>query len=309
MAADRRDVWHRISALAERRWLYCAAWSVAVATAAVAVTGVAAGGVPRTEPCGTPNLDNEYAPAPPGSDDLAFGPPTRAFSLRFDDSREPLHRRIRLLVDDGVITPVGLKVRLGAGEALTGPGTHEIQAEGDGLEMNVKVVDEHRVEVCVGINPPSIVDFSPGQYTGSVGVLVGEMAKASVPIEVTFRAWRWKAVFIAFTGVVLGVIVKVLSEAAAIQRSTGVAPTRALRAYAEQLTFPVTLILAAIAGTIVYVDLYNSDRDWGSDGSDSIKLFAACFIVQMSSSEALALLSRLGGGAPGRLSDTAPGTE
>jgi H+/Cl- antiporter ClcA len=121
---------------------------------------------------------------------------------------------------------------------------------------------------------------------------------SAVNVEATFRGpWR-KAAFFAFLGVFLGLVVKTLSEAAAIARTSGIRAREALRIYTSRLEFPVIVILAAIAGTFVYVVQYLHDPDWGAEGTDTLRLFATCFIVQMGSSEALSVVSRVTGGFP-----------
>lgn len=130
-----------------------------------------------------------------------------------------------------------------------------------------------------------------------------------MPVEVTFRASRWTAALIAVLGVLLGLTVKVLSEAAGIHRTTGVGAKSALAAYFSQLMFPVTLIVAVIAGVFSFVVLYRADAAWGASDSDWLRLFATCFVLQMSGSEALNMLGRIAGtGAVAQPAIGEPGT-
>ena len=120
--------------------------------------------------------------------------------------------------------------------------------------------------------------------------------RASVPVVVSFRHGWLKAAVLVFLGVLLGLVVKILSEAAAIARTKGIGSREALRIYTSQLAFPVVVILSIIAGVFVYVVQYLHDPDWGADATDSLRLFATCFVLQMGSSEALGVVSRVAGG-------------
>jgi hypothetical protein len=279
--------------------LYWTAWVGAGAAALFVATSVAAGAAPLVDSCARESEPSVVAPAaaPRAAGVILEADDGAKLSLPFGDSRAPDNDQIFLKVFGGEASAMGLDVLFGSGYLESAEG-NRIAITDNGVHGSISVVRSHLLAVCLAVDPSSITGFRPGRYTGSVVIAAGDMQKETVPVEVSFRSSHWNAVTFAFLGVFLGLAVKVLSEAAGISRQSNIGPGSALRGYVCQLTFPVTLILAAIAGWIGYVHLYGGDHDWGASGNDAVKLFASCFIVQMSGSEAMSLLSRVAGTGP-----------
>ena len=295
------------------RVLYCAAWMGAAGAAVFVATGLAAEASGSTPSCPTGQASSVeskqsdvkqpifHASPPAAQEDLLFDPvDQRKFVFRFDDSHTPQSHEIPIQVGyphkaprDGLNVDDGLNARLGGGEELEGPNGRTIASAQ--VLKHLRRVSEHKIGLCVGLNPADLA-VPPGSYSGIVGIAYSDTMLAPVDIEVSFRATAAKAAIIAFLGVFLGLVVKALSEAAVIARTTGVGSRRALLTYLSQLMFPVTLILAGVSGVFAYVTLYSEDRDWGADGQDGLRLFATCFVLQMGTSEILAVLNRFGGG-------------
>jgi hypothetical protein len=221
--------------------------------------------------------------------------------MHFGDSRATRANSIELSAfPRELIDTRGLRVKLGSGYLRDSDGRTISVNEQDGLYATLAVVNAHTLKLCVEVRPKEITLLHPGSYTGMINVVAGkdDAALVSVPVELTFRASRWNGTLIAILGVLLGLAVKVLSEAAAGQRATGVRARQALKSYVSQLSFPATLILAGVAGWLVFSQIYASDPDWGATSADTTKLLAGCFIAQMSSVEGIDLAKRIAGGAP-----------
>src|SRR5262249_3933650 len=148
-------------------------------------------------------------------------------------------------------------------------------------------INSRELQLCVIVQPNADGGVEPGRYKGTIFIKQGNAALVSLPVELTFRASHWTGIEIALVAVLLGLFVKVFSEAAARQRQEKVGPMRALKSYASELTFPVTIILAAIAGWLVFDQMYAGNPVWGASGGDITKLFAVCFIAQMSSNQGI----------------------
>ena len=289
------------------RAFYWTAW-IGVAGAATFV-GTSVAGEPGTRygPCPhaevDTGVDTTFAGAPPPAHErLRFADPveTERFEFQFDDSRRPIKLYVPVrLVDEqeapttGLNNPSGLNARLGGRQVFDGPGAHRISPPE--VQKSLEPWSAHQISICVRLDPAQLA-ASPGLYTGTVGVAYKDLMRATVQVEVTFRASRAKAILIVILGVFLGLVVKVLSEAAVIARTTGTRGLRAVWLYMSELMFPVTLILSVISGVFAYVTLYAHDRDWGAEADDSLRLFATCFLLQMGTSEILAVLNSFCGG-------------
>jgi hypothetical protein len=214
------------------------------------------------------------------------------FRLRFADSAAAKKREIYLSVSEGQELPgrdwfnkrERLNARFGGdSQTLRGP-SDEFGPTGPGIQTRLERISSRELGLCLRLDP-SELHVPPGTYQGSLWVAHEAEMLSAIEVEATFRGpWR-KAAFFAFLGVFLGLVVKTLSEAAAIARTS-------------RLEFVVLVILAVIAGTFIYVAQYLHDPDWGADGTDTLRLFATCFVVQMGSSEALSVVSRVAGGGP-----------
>ena len=297
------------------RAFYWTAW-IGVAGAATFVgTSLAGGSSIKPDDCPGAVVDSAnrgyVGKAPLDHARLRFSDPTKTLDFQFDDSRSPIKREIPVSLvagqkapTSGLNNPSGLNVRLGGQQVFDGPGPREISSTD--VQMSLARLSEHQLSICVRLDPAQLA-VSPGRYRGTVGVAYSDVMRISpVDAEVTFRASRAKAILIVVLGVFLGLVVKVLSEAAVIARTTATRGRRAVWLYMSELMFPVTLILSVISGVFAYVTLYAHDRDWGAEADDSLRLFATCFLLQMGTSEILAVLNRFGGGgSPGAVG--APG--
>ncbi len=151
------------------------------------------------------------------------------------------------------------------------------------------------VEVCLELDAGLVDGTDPGQYAGSVGVTGNDLQIGStIPVVVTFRSSRVLAIAFAFAGVLLGILVKMFTELAASQRSADAEPS-SFRAYIRSWSFPVAIILGAIAGFLGYVEIYAANPTWGENGSDWLKLFGTCFAFQIASIGSIDLARRLVG--------------
>ena len=151
------------------------------------------------------------------------------------------------------------------------------------------------VEVCLELDARLVDGTVPGQYAGSVGLTGPDLALGStIPVVVTFRSSRVLAIAFAFAGVLFGLLVKMFTELAAARRSPEAQPS-SFRAYIRSWSFPVAIILGAIAGFLGYVEIYKADPTWGESGSDWLKLFGTCFAFQIAGIGSIDLARRLVG--------------
>ena len=304
------------------RLAYPAAWLGLVGAVAAAGAIVSPAGSADASPCfgvglrsatvpqfqlpgfagtGKGDQGDEENSLPPVFDELAPG--TR-IKLRFADSAAAQKQEIYLSVIEGQELPGSdwfnnqerLNARFGDTQTLRGP-SGDIGPTGAGIQTRLERRSSRELGLCLRLDP-SELHVPPGSYHGSLWVAHETEMLSAIEVEATFRGpWR-KAAFFAFLGVFLGLVVKTLSEAAAIARTTGAGSREAVRIYTSRLEFLVLVILAVIAGTFIYVVQYLHDPDWGADGTDTLRLFATCFVVQMGSSEALSVVSRVAGGGP-----------
>jgi hypothetical protein len=284
---------------------YWAAWLGVGGTAAVAALIVPAASSTGSTSCPPGVAIDRYYPEPrpsPAKVEFVPVPDGSKVKLRFNDSHRPLKREFLFALAAGapdfdlnaLNNPSGLNARMFS-QRLTGPRENYIWPIGHGVQLSLELLSSDNIGICFRLDPNEMT-VPPGTYHGTVGVAFKDQMRTSVGVEASFReSWK-RAALIAFLGAFLGVVVKALSEAAAIARSRGTSGWQALRDYTWQLTFVVTVILAVISGIFTYVALYAHDPDWGADANDGLKLFAACFIVQMSSSEALGVIVRFAGG-------------
>jgi hypothetical protein len=289
------------------KFLYWTAWLGVAGAAAVAVAVVPSAQSAESASCPPGvKVDTYYEPPHPSPAKLTFDQPPEntIVRLRFNDSHAALKKEFPFSLvrgytapQGGLNNPYGLNARFTGNQRLTGQGANYIWSVGQGVQLSLEKLGYDQVGICLRLDPARL-GVPAGLYSGTMGIAFQDQTRASVSVEATFRE-RWqRAALIAFLGVFLGVIVKALSEAAAIARSTGISGRQALQDYAAQLGFAVTLILAAISGIVTYIVLYAHDPDWGAHANDGLRLFGACFVVQMSSSEALAVVSRFAGVGP-----------
>jgi len=183
-------------------------------------------------------------------------------------------------------------------------GEHEIGAApafngADGVTIELVPLDPRTIVLCMLVDP-SVDSPAPGRYSGTVGIVYGsnqQQVLMGIPVELTLRGSRLTAIVVALIALLLGLTVKVLSEAAAVQHTENVSSIVALRKYVSQLTFPIVLILAIVVGLLVFAEMYVRSPDWDAGLGDVTALFAVCFVAQMSSNEGMNIVRRLGGGS------------
>jgi hypothetical protein len=170
---------------------------------------------------------------------------------------------------------------------------------GEQLRARLIPLNQRKVELCVVVEPKADGGVKPGHYKGTLLIVQGRNQEqlGSLPVELTFRASHWTAIEIVLVAVLLGVAVKVLSEAAVYQKEKQLRPLAAVKEYVSELRFPVILILAAIGGWLVFDQMYNGNPAWGENSSDIAKLFAVCFLAQMTSNQGLDVIRNAAGGA------------
>jgi hypothetical protein len=298
-----------------RRLLLGCAWLGVVAAFVLVSTIVVGGAKAQPTSCTQPHR------LPAGSRSpteqlLLTAPDGEAVVLHFDDSRAPGVYSALLSADGGALLPGdftsadGLGVR--AGDSYIRKDSQHRISVNLGNQMTAKLIpiSPHDVELCVRVQPNADGGVRPGRYKGTIFLVHGanQAQLATLPVELTFRASHWTGVEIAFIAVLLGLAVKVLSEAAVKQRQQQVAPLRALKDYMSELSFPVTLILAAVAGWLVFDQMYNNNPVWGANSGDTAKLFAICFIAQMSSNQGIDVIKNATGGMPAIGSTTTTNT-
>ena len=100
----------------------------------------------------------------------------------------------------------------------------------------------------------------------------------------------------AAAGVVLGLLVKMLTELGSGRRARDRRARDVARTYVLQWSFPLAIILGVVAGWLGFVQMYESNATWGvGGGTDSIKLFGTCFGFQMGSIGGADMTKRLMG--------------
>ena len=294
---------HRPESTRRRRLLLAATWVGLIGTVALLSSIVAGGASAQPASCAKP------AQLPPGSRDnrhklLLKAHEGESIAINFDDSRSRQVYSVLLSADAGQLLPSDFASSSGL-QAVAGDyyisrdGQHRISVNtGDQMRALLIPINPRELQLCVIVQPNANGGVEPGRYRGTLFVVHdGNQELLSLPVELTFRASHWTGIEIALVAVLLGLLVKVLSEAAARQRQERTGPMRALKSYASELSFPVTLILAAIAGWLVFDQMYAGNPVWGANGSDITKLFAVCFIAQMSSNQGIDVIRNMAGGA------------
>jgi hypothetical protein len=216
--------------------------------------------------------------------------------IPFDDSRGPDSASVSLNAPDldATLAPrYGLELVLGTGY-LRRSRRNEISATDPGLSGSMVPLGAQHFALCLSVAPHDLTRARPGRYVGSLVVDASPEAQqlVTVPVELTFRASRWLAVGAALLGFLLGIIVKAVSEAAAIQREGRLASGDALTAYRKQLVFTLSVALGAISGAFIFHRVYISNPVWGEKSGDVLTLFGLCFLAQLSSNEGINIVRR-----------------
>lgn len=274
-----------------------AAWVGAVVTVALVVASVAYGasGSSRCVPDPPPG----QLPQHPGKQ-AVLTTEAEGFRLHFADARD-VKADVVVLADDRVTLTPGDKISASMSPYLRNsdrtlwPGRDDFSDRVSPSAQVLRITPTGQVEVCVELDAGLVDGEYPGQYAGSVGLTGDDLQIGStIPVVVTFRSSRLLAIAFAFAGVMLGILVKMFTELAAAQRSPGVGPS-SFRAYIRSWSFPVAIILGAIAGFLAYIEIYATDPTWGESGSDWVKLFGTCFAFQLASIGSIDLARRLVG--------------
>jgi hypothetical protein len=172
------------------------------------------------------------------------------------------------------------------GDWLTVAGFVERSAVGDIAAL---------VRVCVAIDPARIPDLRPGRYDGEVALRALRYREQTIDLVVSLRGSRDDAITLAVAGVLIGLVIKILTELAAGQRSGNPGALHGLRRYVLQWSFPLTIILGVLAGWLAFNQMYEGNRTWGVEDADSLRLFGMCFGFQLGSIGGADMAKRLVG--------------
>jgi hypothetical protein len=285
-----------------RPLLLLVAWLAAIGVAVFVITDLA----PKAEAQST-LCRAAHRPPPSNAEPVQVMSADGKFVMKFGDSWAERTRSVQLQGEPGV-SPADKLVPFLASGYLENDAGDQIQLTDQpqvptGLEAHLIYISSLRhVQLCLTVIPDILRrTHGLGRYTGGIGVgrEGDDLALATVPVELTFRASHWKAVYFALLGVLLGLVVKVLSEAARRQREPEVGAGQALKEAAANWTFSVTLVVGVIAGLIVCWKTYGGDQTWGASGGDIATLIVACFLIQLSSVEGVDLVKRVAGSTGG----------
>lgn len=273
--------------------LNAAAW-LTLAGLLAAVAGTASASAAETQRCG--GRGGGTPPETRGSDLGKFLVGTKSFALPFDEHRDPLTRTISVPAYTNLVAPRNVTASID--EDLVSERGHSI---GFGVTAAAEVVkignlaDPTTIRVCVRLDPRTLGDFRPGRYTGTVVLRADNFQEAAIPISATFRAPRSDGLKMAVAGVLLGLVVKMLTELGSVRRARGQNPKATVREYFLQWSFPLAIILGVLTGWLGFVEIYESSATWGVGGADSLKLFGTCFGFQMGSIGGADMTKRLVG--------------
>ena len=222
----------------------------------------------------------------------------KSFALRFDELLAP---QLHSITVEAFAGAAGSRVELPDLRAAIEENVMSTEGRNIGIwfTTSAEVVranqDIAKVRVCVALDPKDITHLRPGRYTGNIVLSASNFEDAAIPISATFRAPRSDGLKMAAGGVLLGLLVKMLSELASSRRAEGGRARDAVREYVLQWSFPLAIILGVVTGWLGFVEIYESSETWGVGESDSLKLFAACFGFQMGSIGGADMTKRLVG--------------
>lgn len=219
----------------------------------------------------------------------------KKFTVRFDELRTP---QMRTITVDAYANPVAPKnVTASIDEDVV---SNEGRSIGYGFTTGAEVVtignvgNPTTIRLCVMLDPNKIADLHPGKYEGVVVLRADNFKAAAIPLEATFRAPRSNGLKMASAGVVLGLLVKMLTELGS-GRARPRGHLHAVREYTLQWSFPLAIILGVLTGWLGFVEMYETSETWGVPGTDSLKLFGTCFGFQMGSIGGADMTKRLVG--------------
>jgi hypothetical protein len=242
------------------------------------VVGTLAARAATSAPCPAGKKPAQF----PQAERAQFNPHDKSFRLAFDGSGQP--QSDFLAFNTWQKTPRHPWAELQ--EPLASAQEHKI---GQGVTLAVKVM--HRaigsypalVRVCIAVDPDAVPNLHPGRYEGKVFLTAENVEDEPIPTVVTVRASRSKPVLLAFGGVVIGIVVRILTELASGQRPGNPGGSQALRNYLLQWGFPLTIFLGVLTCWRGYSEIYADNPTWGASGADSLKLFGTCFGLQVGS--------------------------
>jgi hypothetical protein len=222
----------------------------------------------------------------------------KSFGFRFDELLGAQTRSITVDAYPSTAAPRGAprNVRAAIEEDVASAEGHNI---GYAFTTAAEVVSvgglTSKIRVCVGLDPKRVVDLQPGRYTGTVVLRAANYEDAAIPISATFRSPRSDGLKMAAGGVLLGLMVKMLTELGSSRRAPGRRAWDAVRDYVFQWSFPLAIILGVVTGWLGFVQMYEASETWGVGETDSITLFATCFGFQMGSIGGADMTKRLVG--------------
>ena len=280
------------------RALLAVAWLGVVGAVGFAATVATANKGPGKSSCGGEwpiGFPKLYDPKP-------LTPPTElqpyqegdSIALAFDDTHHDAAAYLDLQAanwNQSQLNHYGLVLKLAGGYLRAGKDKIGV----DRLFASINVVRPDEAELCLHA-PKGLHVPHAGKYASRLQVLGGtNQLVGSVPVELTHRDSRLRAVGVALFGVLLGLTFKALSEAAAGQRERKVGPWRALKDYGSRLDFWACVILGIVVGAIIFDKVYIRDQGWGGS-SGVLTLFGLCFLGQLSSNEGINIVRRAVGG-------------
>lgn len=285
-----------------------AAWLGVAGALAFAVAVSAGGAQARPSGCSTPS---RLAGGPRGGELLLKQSDNDPVALHFDDSRLKRVYPLRLSADAGRLLPsdfagpAPLIVKTGD-SSIRKDAEHWISlSPSDGLSATLLPLGPRELELCLVLDPSKTSGLVAGRYEGSLLVTRLDTVHGTegrtlvtIPVSLSFRESRWLGLGITFGAVALGLLVKILSDAAARQRETHGRAWPTLKGYCCELSFPAMLILACVAGALVFNQMYSGNAQWGSASGDAAKLFAVCFLAQMSGNQGIDIIRRVAGTSP-----------
>lgn len=283
----------RSAAAGHRRLLRGVAWLGALVPVVLVVASAAGGASPASSRCTGDELPVARQ-IPATGKGAVLTSNGEGFRFHFGDARDDRADVVVLSDQRGLLMP-GDRVFASMSNYLRSNNWTILPArDSTGLttpRVLSRITPTHAVEVCVEIDAHA-VGAHPGHFVGSVGLVGDDLDVGStVPVDVTFRASREVAIVLAFAGVALGLLVKMLTELAAANRSRS--GTLSIRAYLRDWSFLAAVVLGAITGWLGYVEIYGADPVWGDSNSDWLKLFGTCFAFQLASIGGIDLARRL----------------
>jgi hypothetical protein len=276
------------------RILNAAAWLTLAGVLALVAGTMSATAAAPAESCVAD--DSPGAPPAAASELGFFLVSEKQFDLRFGESRAAEVRQVTVGAYTNQVPPRNVTATVD--EGLVSAEGHSISGFATAAEV-VRVgnaATPTTIRVCIGLDPKEIGDLHPGRYRGAIVLRADNYQDAAIPVVATFRAARGDGFKWAAAGVVLGLVVKMLTELGSGRKPRRPGASRALRDYVLQWSFPLAIILGVLAGWLGFVQMYESNATWGVGGdADAMKLFGTCFGFQMGSIGGADMTKRLTG--------------